>query len=447
MEPTPTTNPISTNTHTKISTKSSSISKTPETIATTTPADCSEGWTQLSIGAYARVAGSESDSPNRVRSEPVKGDNTIAQIYPGETVKVLEGPVCADGLIFWKVENANIPDGSGWTAEGDKTDYWMEPLQTPFPTLTNSPTVQITSTTKPSTPIPTIADKDCAKGWTKLSAGMYAKVSGSENDSPNRVRSEPIMGDNTIAEIDPGGIVKVVSGPVCADGLVFWKVENSTIPNGSGWTAEGDKSDYWLEPYGYVPGSIQLSNYGVTISVPGSWSSVPDAEIVGSGSDPWCTWPEHIKITLTNYPAQSLWKPVIYVYETSDQPDWYPICPGAPLLRVRQKATAQGSRVLIGSKNAQPIFNSELIYAYEGHSLDGKHTIFAFMPVNYPLLAYSFQKLTLPAGGIPFNLDNQNWPDYYLKVGQQLEAVNDSDFTPILGLLDTIMESITMTQP
>jgi hypothetical protein len=42
-------------------------------------------------------------------------------------MKVIEGPVCADGLIFWKVENNSIPDGTGWTAEGDGAEYWLEP--------------------------------------------------------------------------------------------------------------------------------------------------------------------------------------------------------------------------------------------------------------------------------------------------------------------------------
>lgn len=289
----------------------------------------------------------------------------------------------------------------------------VEPTQTTKPISTNTPTKISTKTpsiSKTPETVTTTTLADCSEGWTQLKIGIYAKVAGSENDPPNRVRSEPVKSDNTIAQIYPGAIVKVIDGPVCADGLIFWKVENATIPNGAGWTAEGDKSDHWLEPYVYIPESVQLSNFGVTIFVPGSWSSVPDAEIVGSGSSDWswCKWPEHIKITLTSYLAESGWKPIFYVYRTSDQPDWYPICPGAPLLRVREKVLQHGSRLLFGSTNAQPIFNSELIYAYKGQSLDGKHTIFAFMPVNYPLLAYSYKNLTLPPGGIPFNILDQD---------------------------------------
>ena len=42
---------------------------------------------------------------------------------------ILEGPVCADGFVFWRVENDSIPGGSGWTAEGDGTEYWLVQYQ------------------------------------------------------------------------------------------------------------------------------------------------------------------------------------------------------------------------------------------------------------------------------------------------------------------------------
>jgi hypothetical protein len=63
-----------------------------------------------------------------VRSAPQKGDNIIGSLAPGSVVKVLEGPVCADGLVFWKVESEAIPGGAGWTAEGDGSAHWLEPF-------------------------------------------------------------------------------------------------------------------------------------------------------------------------------------------------------------------------------------------------------------------------------------------------------------------------------
>ena len=92
------------------------------------PPNCAEGWTRLFPGATAIVAGTPDDPPNVVRSGPSKANEIIYQVYPQIIVKVLDGPVCADGLVYWKVEYAKIPGGSGWTAEGDRTEYWLNRL-------------------------------------------------------------------------------------------------------------------------------------------------------------------------------------------------------------------------------------------------------------------------------------------------------------------------------
>jgi hypothetical protein len=104
--------------------------KTPVNIpATVTPyTDCTAGWSRLSWGGDAIVTPGE--LPNRVRSAPnTNPDNIIATIYPGAIVHLIEGPWCNDGLVFWKVENESIPGGSGWTAEGNGQEYWLEPYK------------------------------------------------------------------------------------------------------------------------------------------------------------------------------------------------------------------------------------------------------------------------------------------------------------------------------
>jgi hypothetical protein len=88
---------------------------------------CAYGWSRLYVDTKAIVSGGPNDPPNRVRSEPSKTADVIYQIYPGTIVKVLEGPVCTGGLVFWKVGNDSIPGGSGWTAEGDGTNYYLDP--------------------------------------------------------------------------------------------------------------------------------------------------------------------------------------------------------------------------------------------------------------------------------------------------------------------------------
>jgi hypothetical protein len=90
-------------------------------------------------------------------------------------------------------------------------------------------------------------DPKCALGFSRLKIGDFAQPAG-EPSLANRIRSEPKISDNIIAGFTPGMFVKLVDGPVCADGFVFWKVESRFIPGGVGWTAEGDGISYFLEP-------------------------------------------------------------------------------------------------------------------------------------------------------------------------------------------------------
>jgi hypothetical protein len=88
--------------------------------------DCSSGWTRLAGVSQARVTG-DTTTPNRVRSEPSRAAELVGLLEPGTTVRLLEGPVCAEGLVFWKVQHPSLPGGAGWTAEGDGSEYWLEP--------------------------------------------------------------------------------------------------------------------------------------------------------------------------------------------------------------------------------------------------------------------------------------------------------------------------------
>lgn len=63
--------------------------------------------------------------PNNLRVAPGLEARLIGQIWHGRTFTVLDGPVCADGLIWYEVEHMN---STGWTAEGASTRYWLRPL-------------------------------------------------------------------------------------------------------------------------------------------------------------------------------------------------------------------------------------------------------------------------------------------------------------------------------
>lgn len=94
--------------------------------ATAAQPACGVGWTRLGPNSRASVLPGD---PNRVRKEPCKGDNVIGKLYAGTVVNIVEGPVCADGLVFWRIESAAIHGGVGWTAEGDGNVYWLAPVE------------------------------------------------------------------------------------------------------------------------------------------------------------------------------------------------------------------------------------------------------------------------------------------------------------------------------
>lgn len=77
---------------------------------------------RLTVGLPARVV--EGGVPNRVRSQPSTSGPQIGMLAPGTAITVLEGPVCAGGILWWQVSDGRL---TGWTAEGLDGVYFLEP--------------------------------------------------------------------------------------------------------------------------------------------------------------------------------------------------------------------------------------------------------------------------------------------------------------------------------
>lgn len=163
------------------------------------------------IGQMARVV-----APNgvNIRQTPSLQAPRLGQFGRGVLVRVLEGPVAADGYVWWRVDDDH--GKAGWIAEGDRTTRWLDgSIGEPRPV--NRP-VRLGDTVAVTVP-----------------SGVVLAV-----------RYEPSTQALVARRLTAGIILRVVEGPVVVDGLRWWKVSG---PNGiSGWAAENDADERWLSP-------------------------------------------------------------------------------------------------------------------------------------------------------------------------------------------------------
>ena len=63
--------------------------------------------------------------PHPVRTAPGTSNSTVQANLPGGApFRVIEGPRCVEGYNWWRITTGSI---TGWTAEGDWNEYWLEP--------------------------------------------------------------------------------------------------------------------------------------------------------------------------------------------------------------------------------------------------------------------------------------------------------------------------------
>jgi len=98
-------------------------------LSSTNTINCSSSLpSRLEIGKYAYVT-TNPPLNQRIRAGAGKNNSIVGNIVPGRSMQILDGPKCADGLTWWKVQSTKNPDIIGWTAEGDKV-YWLIPCDT-----------------------------------------------------------------------------------------------------------------------------------------------------------------------------------------------------------------------------------------------------------------------------------------------------------------------------
>ncbi|MBA3875132.1 MAG: SH3 domain-containing protein [Anaerolineae bacterium] len=76
---------------------------------------------RLIINGHGRVT---PGIPNNIREGAGTSTKYVGEIPPGGVFTILEGPTCASGMSWWKVNYNGL---TGWTPEGQAGDYWVEP--------------------------------------------------------------------------------------------------------------------------------------------------------------------------------------------------------------------------------------------------------------------------------------------------------------------------------
>lgn len=64
---------------------------------------------------------------NNVRSDSNLSASVVGTLEPGEEMKIIDGPRCANNMVWWKISSLD-KNLVGWTSEGDVENYWLVPL-------------------------------------------------------------------------------------------------------------------------------------------------------------------------------------------------------------------------------------------------------------------------------------------------------------------------------
>ncbi len=195
----------------------------------------------------------------------------------------------------------------------------------------------------------------------------------------------------------------------------------------------------------------------------------------------WSQTPGHTVITLQGYGVRGkAHEPQIYIYPASDYALLVPSAfesihrldnilygPGGPALNDQlptvpffnaQQAFASQVQ-LVSFQNGQGVRsvteyaqyavsanNQELFYHFEGVTRDGAYYIVAIFPITAPVVAETSDGgAALPSGGIPYPYfadPNADMKSYYAAVTDVLDGTSPDAFTPAIGQLDMLIQSI-----
>jgi len=238
------------------------------------------------------------------------------------------------------------------------------------------------------------------------------------------------------------------------------------------------------------PAPNTLVTFGrLTLDIPSSVASGASgsdiAPVTNDDAAYWDKTPGHLQVSLNDYYVLQgkLHQPQIYVYPAMPYVELVPAAfesihrlnnilydpdtpigsdqlPPIPLFNARQVFASNvqvmsfqsGRGVRFLTEYAQypaSANNTDLFYHFQGVTSDGAYFIVAIFPITIPSLAETSDGgAALPPGGIPYPYfadPNADMQSYYAAVTTLLNSAPADTFTPTIGQLDALIQSMRIT--
>jgi len=202
--------------------------------------------------ATATAAADADDDADRLANTREAGLGTDPKMADTDGDGLTDG----EEVLVWGTNPLNRDSDGDTLPDGDETQIGTNPLEKDTDgdgipdNEDTTPAMRSTPTITPFPTIPGTTGDICPGSPTpgRLAVGMLASVT--PGGVANRVRDNPSKQSGAIiGYMPPGTNFLVIGGPTCDpdDQIRWWQINNNGL---IGWTAEGEKEEYYLAPPG-----------------------------------------------------------------------------------------------------------------------------------------------------------------------------------------------------
>jgi hypothetical protein len=315
----------------------------------------------------------------------------------------------------------------------------------------------------------------------RLKVGQQAVVTPGQ---ANNVRQNPTPKAALLGKIQPGEVVTILDGPVCADGYNWWQVKFNRF---TGWTPEGKGQAYWLSHEGLptpmptqqpvatvVQDTITASFQGVTFTLDKTLATAVTGEVMAENrvNGPSGVWPQGILFRFKDFSSderRAYQKSFLRVYPADDfgkvDPSGAKTIAGLAQFLQDQPTnpkriptpTLGGSAQVIRAQVKYLTFDGGVsvrfvtTYAQDMVIIANDRLLYQFVGLLNGGKTYVLASFSLAAAGLPETVDYQTldydelarkYLSYLAETTDQLNKLTTDQYKPKLDLLDALVLSI-----